>query len=199
MSAEGFLQRLLPSMAIARPYLSPVQPLKQQQQVRSCFWKQFVLSAFHLSIWFWYLVRKICCLLLTLYFLFSSHCTCLLSFQPTGVKSPLGCWWAADSAARNCWNPTSVVGCAQNTWQAIGTSAVLTGTVSKSAHAPCDEACKPCCERRCWYRAISVLVFLWLCSLSHDILGKYQVALDYLICMYKSHECGFFRPDVDTI
>lgn len=116
-------------------------------------------------------MRKISCLFLTLYFLSSSHCTCLLGFQPTGVKSPLGCWWAADCAARN---PMLVVGCAQEPWQGKGTSTVLRGMVSKSVHAPCDETCKPCCERRRWYRVISALVYLWLCSLSHGILGKCQ-------------------------
>lgn len=174
MSAERFLQRCLPSMAIARPYLSSVKPHRQHQQVRSCFWKRFVLSAFHLSIWFWHFVRKISCLLLTLYFLSSSHCTCLLSFQPSGVKSPLGCWWAADSAERNCWNSTLLVGCACDTWQGIGRRAVPTGTVSKSAHAPCSDVCKPCCERSCWCRAISELVYLWLHYLSHDIFRECQ-------------------------
>ena len=133
-----------------------------------------MLWAFHLSAAFWYLVRKISCLLLMLYFLSSSPCTCLLSFQPTGVKSPLGCWWAADSAAWNCWHSTLVVGCTQKTWQGIGTCAVRRGMVSKSAHAPCDEVCKPCSETGCWYRAISVLVYLWQCSLSHGILCKCQ-------------------------
>lgn len=76
MSAEGFLQRLLLLMAIARLYVSPTTV-----QVRSCICDNLTYQLF--AFLFWYLVRKVSCPLLAFCFLFSSHCTCPLWGQTT--------------------------------------------------------------------------------------------------------------------
>lgn len=151
MSTGSFLQRLLPPVAIFRPHSSPVKHHTTPQAIETTgqimLWEiicPFKFSAFC----FWHFNGE---------YLLPASCACfppasVCVFQSCGVKAPLGHWWAADSTARDCGDPTPHMCYAQKTSREKeqAQSSEAWGNVSTSRYALCDEVSEPCCGRRCW-------------------------------------------------